>query len=467
MATSSVTSYGTDWYTRPYEGGWRSTSTGADKNGWLNNFAIGAHDGYCYSTSDKSKGFCFCFRFTNLSDYFHAATSLKIKIPLVRSGTNPPKKGTLYIKMFTGEGSGAMESIAFGAEFKPSNDFKDAWQTWERYDSSVFSCEFTIDATTLANHTITKNSYIYVTVGGTNIIQIGSPGCTPDNGWWSATLNYEETYDFVTANQPTITDNGNNTFSIVGSAGNAATNNAVKSTTLWYKIGNEEFTQADSLTYAGSINCEASAASQKITAYTAVQGERSHTSSTRNEVSVLNFVRPGAPGTPSLPANGRLTAKQNWVWTWTAADPGNTASHNAVRGYWARLWRLPKGSNEWEIVTTDEWESTTTSFTVDPASLGFAAGDTAQLEIAAYSKNKVKKGNTQLWSPITGTYNHNGQTINLYTLSAHYLVENAGIVKVKVNNKWVEGQVWVKANGEWHEAETVNVKVDGNWVESQ
>ena len=463
MATSS----GTSWYTRPYEGGFRinlNYNNGAltsDENGWFNNFTTlrrdGDHDGYCYTPSYSTKGFCFCFKFTDLSN-FHAASSLTITIPVVCNGYT---KGELYIKVFPGDTS--MESADFGDAFKPTSNTNDASASWAS-SSWITTCEFTVSADKLTN--LKNNSYIYVTVGGDKLVQIGSPNYTPANGWWSATLNYE-THGYVTANKPSITDNGNNTFTIVGSAGNSAAYNAVKSTTLHYKRGNEEFTQASSLTYSGRINCEASAASQKITAYTAVDGVYNDTTSESREATVLNYVAPGSPGRPYLTdssfKNGRLTVKQDWGWQWTLATATNKSS--PVTGYRIRLykngWSIPIKDASGNTLSVDggegkawsvyyDTESTSTSITIDPIKHGIVPGDQVYLGIYAYSKN----GN-------------NNQLFSEYITSDTDTVQNAGVVNIKVAGEWVEGQVWIKANNEWKEAETVNVKVNGDWEESQ
>ena len=78
-------------------------------------------------------------------------------------------------------------------------------------------------------------------------------------------------------------------------------------------------------------------------------------------------------------------------------------------------------------------------------------GDTVVLAVRPYTKTPAG----------VCFYNAN----NTYSVAA--TVQNAGVVHVKPNGTWKEGQVWVKVAGVWKEAETVNVKVSGAWKESQ
>ena len=43
---------------------------------------------------------------------------------------------------------------------------------------------------------------------------------------------------------------------------------------------------------------------------------------------------------------------------------------------------------------------------------------------------------------------------------------NAGIIKIKVNGNWKEGQVWIKNGGIWKEATGVFIKNNGKWNSS-
>lgn len=168
---------------------------------------------------------------------------------------------------------------------------------------------------------------------------------------------------------------------------------------------------------------------------------------------------PTAPGTPVIEFNKtRLTTKENWKYTWTAATA--QSSHSPIKGYRIKLYNggstvpivtesgTTLGTNSGSIYYYDT-DTTATSITFNPAKSGFKATNTVKLGVAAYS--------------LDGS---NVKTPGAFVSSVASPVQNAGIVNVKVGGQWQEGQVWVKADGAWREAETVNVKVNGSWQES-
>lgn len=277
----------------------------------------------------------------------------------------------------------------------------------------------------------------------------------------------------VTAYKPNIINNKNNTFSISVSAGGKGTNNPVKSTTLYYRIGDSgSFTKASSLSASGSLTCGAGSKSQYVYAYSVVEGTYgSSVTSATASLEIPNYAVPSAPGTPTLYSsslkNGRLTVKQNWTYSWAAATPANTSS--PIKGYRIRLFKndspitgltgsasnnnIGKGTGSLEYL---DRESTSCTVTFNPNDFGFAPKDKVRLNIYSYTRNGA---NTQL-------FNGNGAS-SAAVWSAETTVQNAGIMRVKVGNSWKEGQVWVKAGDKWYEAETVNVKTSEGWKESQ
>ena len=50
--------------------------------------------------------------------------------------------------------------------------------------------------------------------------------------------------------------------------------------------------------------------------------------------------------------------------------------------------------------------------------------------------------------------------------SQDYIIQSSGVMRVNVDGKWYEGQVWVKTETGWKEATDVFVNVDGAWKES-
>lgn len=268
----------------------------------------------------------------------------------------------------------------------------------------------------------------------------------------------------VTVSKPTITDNGDNTFTIKASAGKAGTNNKVNSSTLYYRKGTSgTYLKASGLTLSEEkITASAASASQTVYAYTEVDGQYNDPTSSTASASIKNYVAPNVPGKPVISyTKSRLTIKENWTYTWTAATQSNSSS--PVKGYRIKIFKngteipgltcstsnntIGKGSGSTKYV---DRESTSCTITFNPVTLGFEPKDTIKVRIHAYTKNAA-----------------GGKVFNsANTDSVESTVQNAGIVHVRVNNAWKEGQVYVKVSGAWKEAESVHTKVSGSWKES-
>lgn len=197
-------------------------------------------------------------------------------------------------------------------------------------------------------------------------------------------------------------------------------------------------------------------------------------------VGIKQYFAPTMPGIPELSDNSydnnRLTTRKNWTFTWA---PSSQLGYSGVSGYRLRLFRIRTFGNgteengtipirdsngtiisssytDPETNVTDIWYdtgSTNTSFTIDPVAYGFVPGDLVRLEIFAYSLNGI---NEQLFSGDS----------SIPAASVNYLVQNAGIVRVKANDGWKEGQVCVYNGGSWKEATAVYVRDNNEWKES-
>lgn len=101
----------------------------------------------------------------------------------------------------------------------------------------------------------------------------------------------------------------------------------------------------------------------------------------------------------------------------------------------------------------------THTLTFDPNAFGFSAGEYVYLTIyARYAYENAAETTLTYW---------NGSKDGVIVYSDLIKFQNAGIVHVKVADKWREGQVWVKVGDRWREAENVQTKVGGTWRESQ
>lgn len=320
-------------------------------------------------------------------------------------------------------------------------------------------------------------------------------------------------YSSAVSDPLVIIDNGDNSFTIRAKPGKAGTNNSVKNTTLYYKYNKynsstgkvsstslDDWDWVDMDTKSGSygydkttgelvvtkkihidygnntaLEYHKSKASQVVYACVEVEGTYNTIESDEIGASITQYVGPNNPGEPSIAyKKNRFTLKEPWEISWKAATQSNSKS--PVQGYLIRIFKKAKDSSTFismpfydvsgNILTEDtgaadknqKWgyytENTSVSLTLNPANQkNLAVGDTIQIRIIAYSKDK--KNNKKFLDGLTPRY------------SSDYLIQNSGIVRVKVGDSWKEGQVYVKVNGSWKEAESVKTKVNGSWKESQ
>lgn len=272
----------------------------------------------------------------------------------------------------------------------------------------------------------------------------------------------------------TITDNGNNTFNISGTKGRNGTNNTAYGPTLKWSYDSAQYT-TDVLNNSNiSLNC--SGDSRWVYAKCITTGERGDKAEVTTNSQIKRYAKPSDPGKPVLDnsslKNNRLTVKQNWKYTWTAATPGTTNS--PVLGYRIRIYKngtvikgLKHTSNgyistggdskvDYVDINVDALPSLSVEF--NPVALEFLPGQKVKISVLAWAKNGA---NTILWNGVDGTSSNARQIYSDETLA-----QNAGVVLVKHNGNWVEGQVLVKHNGAWLEAEAVLVKQNGSWQES-
>lgn len=453
----------TDWWVRSYQGGWWA---------WSDNFNAGYHDGYCYSSySSEGAGYGFCISITTPDiDNFLESSSLKVTIPILRAGSGFSTSGTLYFKLYTSDPTG---DKPLASKMKITSSNCDASCSWSSTDQEVHKVSFTINSTSLK-----PNTEYFIAIGGNRLIGIGYPYYTPDNGYWVATLNYS-TYTDGTKPSIVLKDNGNNTVTISGALGTNGDSNTIESATLYYTIDGSDPSSSStrkSFTLSASSGSSYSKSidiTKKCTvkAYIKCTFEYNSTSASKS-VSAIYYAAPSAPGIPKVTyTKSRLTLKENWKVTWDVATAAN--SDSPIKGYRFRIYKKAAGTSKFTTIPvydtsgkllsadmgTDSsvidhryyYDVASVSMTIDPTKHNIAVGDTIKIGLYAYTKNGA---GTQLFTASQ-------------TFSSDLVVQNAGIVQTKVNNTWVEGQVYIKVNGSWLEAETVNTKVNGTWKESE
>lgn len=287
----------------------------------------------------------------------------------------------------------------------------------------------------------------------------------------TATITLTHIYSNVKAGTIAIKDNGNNTFTITATKGGNGVHNTASGPFVYFSFNSATYGYSTAL-IDGAVTVDIPAGTtHTVYAKCVTKGAQGDTAEKTVSKEVKYYAAPGNPGKPyiSTPSGGeRLTVKQPWTFSWISAKAGNANSN--IAGYRLRLFVNGKNvpiKNYYGFDISSYWvysdgrtdytydtNSTSNSFIIYPLNQGIKARDVVHLSIYAYTTNGA---GTQLWSG-------NGKND---IVSDTYTVENAGVVHVKVNAEWREGQVFVKVNDTWHEADTVYVKTDGSWKESQ
>lgn len=268
-----------------------------------------------------------------------------------------------------------------------------------------------------------------------------------------ATLSAKVTnYVEVSGGSVTITDNGNNTATIRGRSASSKSNNAISSAKLyWYtnRWNEETVAWGPDTNFSKTISIPSGCSQITGDLYSYGRVNSAYVSKTSP---VKYYGNPGNPGVPTLSYRRRgPTLNEILTFNWSAAPAGINVP---IKGYYIRLYQDGK------ILTGIDpnnpslnyylRESTSTSFSFNPKDFEFKVGETVKLGIRSYGYNGK------------GEILYNEVQVN----SAEYTFINAGIIRIKKDGGWKEGQVYIKINGAWKEADAVYIKKDGGWKES-
>lgn len=283
----------------------------------------------------------------------------------------------------------------------------------------------------------------------------------------------------VTAGSVAIRDNYNNSFTVTCTSGTAGTNNPITAQGMrvaqyknadgsWMWSNEDRTTLSKTIDLGGLTNSDQRQVAGYLTSY-ATYGANANVSNT----ALINQYRP--PSNPSdvklIYTKSRLTIKEKWILSWTAATKTNNTS--PIKGYRIRMvvngecWPI-KNSAGVTISSKSgsdyfyDTENTSTSLDIWPGiqRLGdkyIKPGDEVKFNIYAYTKYGAYNDGAQLWSG-SGLYPAE---------SPVYPIQNAGVARVKVGGEWKEGVVSVEVDGKWIEADVVQIKADGKWKESE
>ena len=273
----------------------------------------------------------------------------------------------------------------------------------------------------------------------------------------------------------TLSDSGDNNCKVIAKAdATSAKNNFITGFKIGYSFG--EDTSYGSNLHNGSTggtvtkyidittgNYKASNATRRVNVKCTVTPKYGNDITKVSSIEIKHYRVPSKPGKPVLTVggkevtanSGRATVKKDWVFSWAKAIAANSSS--AIKGY--RMYLYKNGTcikicdKDGNARATDTWyydsESTTPTITIYPSSNNLKVNDVVQLKICAYTKNGLE---TKL--------------LGEYVASDEITIQNAGIVYVKIDGEWREGQVYVKISGNWKEAESISVKISGTWKEA-
>lgn len=248
---------------------------------------------------------------------------------------------------------------------------------------------------------------------------------------------------------------GSNKFSLSTTVPKAATNNALDSATVYYTTNGDDPTKTDSDRTAWSLNVASTAQGKPTTkpniaiptdctqvrAVMMVVGAHNNPSSAIASKTVAYYSAPRWASDATITITSDRTkfdTKATYTVTWPAAADG---VNNAITSYKVRV-DVQQGQVK---VYTTQPNSRTVSF--EAKSLNLQKDDDINVWVTAYGQS---------------SYNNISAALPSDTIR----VVSAGIVKIKVNNQWKEGQVWIKNNGSWIEADEVYVKTNGVWKSS-
>ena len=248
---------------------------------------------------------------------------------------------------------------------------------------------------------------------------------------------YRTKWTDVTKGSVSITDNGNNKFTLKATDGKAGTNNAVVDN--FYKWGydtnySNTFKSGDTITLPESLG--AGNATATVYAKVITDGTHGDNAEASTSLAVKHYHGPGNPGKPTITyTKSRLTIKENWKINWSTASAANGSS--PVKGYRIRVWKVPKGGG------------TETTIKIYDSSGNLLSGDSAD---GPWRYRYDRPVGTNYPIPMTFvTAKHDIQPgdkirIGLYAYttdaqgtkifsadeiySNYYLVQNAGVVRI-------------------------------------
>lgn len=428
-----------------------------------------------YAGPDNNRNHIVVLKFkTPAIESEYTNTRLEITIPYVRQNNATSLK--FYMKLYTSDPtSKSLSSLVLNSSnsditITGGSEDKDVHKLTFDYISAVHGIE------------LKANTVYYLVFDASSYMQIGYLGY---DDWYSINLFYNA---YTEGGQPTliITDLKKNKVSFSGTLGKPGTNNARKSSKLYYLLSTkkwnvevpdgytaQEYIQEfiDSLTEVPLDNSKdkyeyildipnTTKQTYYVSAFTECTfdfNSSSSTGGTKFDVPVTQYVVPtGYKPTIVYPAGkSKLTQNDTITYTWQAAKANK--DNSPVSGYEVELYKYVKninGSNNSGFVRQQKsvLGNDKLNISYQPADYDIIKGDRIHLSLRPYTI-MGDIDNTELYSK--------------YYRSSDTTIDSASTFMVKVDGSWEEGQVYVKVDGNWIEAESVYVKANDAWKEAQ
>jgi hypothetical protein len=267
----------------------------------------------------------------------------------------------------------------------------------------------------------------------------------------------------------TITDNGDNTFTLNTTAGKAGTLNPITKTELTWGFDSydEDYftdgTKIDITDYFDSAN-DRKTDGRKVYAKRIDYATYGNNGVYPAMTTIKRYSAPSEPGKPTISySKSRFTVTENWTVSWAASTAMN--NNSPVIGYRIRVYvngkTIPFKKSNGTVRTTDTGK--------DNASRYYYNRLKTDTNITLYPKIDNLKPGDQVYVTVCGlTIMGNGLVKNSTAAKSDTLtIQHAGIMHTKVSDAWKEGQVYVNVSGTWKEADVVYTKVSNAWKESE
>ena len=238
----------------------------------------------------------------------------------------------------------------------------------------------------------------------------------------------------------TITDNGNNSFTISAAKGSSGTNNPSTGPTVSWGY-NTNYANSGAVSKQALNITTPTDATKTVYAKCVTGATYGSSKAVSASLAVKQYVAPGYPGKPQLA--GQPLLEEPWTYSWTAATAANSSS--PIKGYRIRIYKnnsvltglaydsatkaISSGSS------TDPWvdtEETSTQVSFDPVELGFKAGDKIKISLFAYSRNAKNSVSWTIGETSYTLYSGGGKT-QIYSDELTITNSSAGSVFTKVN----------------------------------